>query len=156
MSKHIPVLIIGAGPTGLTMACELAHHGIPFKIIDQNPEHTLGANAVWVQPRTLELLDQMGIASRFINAGNPCHAINLNINGKPLVSIPLNQIDSPYPYILMLPQSETERLLLAHLSELKHHVDRNYELVDIKQSDNEVISTIRLSDGKTKTITSDW
>ncbi len=56
MSKHLPVLIIGAGPTGLMMACELARHNIPFRIIDKKSARAEGSNATWLQTRTLEIL----------------------------------------------------------------------------------------------------
>jgi 2-polyprenyl-6-methoxyphenol hydroxylase-like FAD-dependent oxidoreductase len=156
MNVQSPVLIVGAGPTGLMMACELARHGIPFTIIDKKSERIRSSNATWVQSRTLEILDQIGIVSRFVRAGHPCRAINLYISGKPSATIPLNHIDSPYPYILMLPQSDTERFLTERLRELKHEVERSQELVDIKVEDNNVISTIKMADGKAKTITSQW
>lgn len=156
MSSHIPVLIVGAGPTGLMMACELARHGIAFRIIDKKSERTLTSNATWVQTRTIELLDQIGLAPRFLKAGHPCNAINLYIEGKPLVSIPLSGIDSTYPFILMLPQSETERLLIERLEELKNHVEWTSELIDVKQEDHTVLSTVQLSGGKRETIICDW
>lgn len=156
MIQHIPVLIVGAGPTGLTMACELARRGIPFKIIDQNTEQTRGANAVWIQSRTLELFDSMDLAKRFIKVGNPCHAINLYVNGKELKSIPFSHIDSPYPYILILPQNETERLLNERLAELKHHVDRQLTLISINEENKHITATLQQASGTTKTITCDW
>ncbi len=156
MNTQSPVLIVGAGPTGLMMACELARHKIPFTIIDKKPDRIRSSNATWIQSRTLEIFDQIGIASRFIRAGHPCRAINLYIGGKPLATIPLHHIDSTYPYILMLPQSDTERFLTERLKELKHDVERSQELIDIKMEDDNVISTIKMADGKTKTITSQW
>jgi 2-polyprenyl-6-methoxyphenol hydroxylase-like FAD-dependent oxidoreductase len=156
MSDSIPVLIAGAGPTGLMMACELARHGIAFRIIDKNAGPTLGSNATWIQTRTLEILDHLGIANRFLKAGHTCNAINLYADGKSLLKIPLAQIGSTYPFILMLPQSETERLLNEHLNELKAHVERSLEFIEAKQDKNKVISTIKYPDGRTETITSDW
>lgn len=156
MNSHLPILIVGAGPTGLMMACELARYGIAFRIIDKKPERTLTSNATWVQTRTIELLDQVGLASRFLEAGHPCNAINFYIDGKPLVNLSLKDIDSAYPFILMLPQSETERLLIDRLEEFKHHVEWSSELIDVKQEGSKVLSTIQISGGKMETITSDW
>ena len=138
------------------MACELARHGIAFRIIDKKPERTLASNATWVQTRTIEILDQIGLAPRFLSKGHACKAININIDGKPLVSIPLQDIDSTYPFILMLPQSDTEKLLIERLDELKNHVQWSAELIDVQQEGNKVLSRVRLADGKTETITSDW
>lgn len=156
MDKHTPVLIIGAGPTGLMMACELARHGISFRIIDKKPERTLVSNATWIQTRTIEIFAKIGIVERFINIGHPCNAINLYDKGKLLVTIPLNYIDSIYPFILMLPQSETERLLNERLEELGGHVERPLEFIDLKQDGKIVISTVRYQNGKTEAITSDF
>ncbi len=156
MSNHLPVLIIGAGPTGLMMACELARHGIKFRIIDKKPEQTSCSNATWIQTRTIEILDHLGIVNRFLNIGHACNAINLYASGKHLLKIPLDQIDSTYPFVLMLPQSETEKLLNEYLKELKSHVERSLEFIEAAQEENKVISTIKHLDGKIETITSDW
>ena len=156
MSSHLPVLIVGAGPTGLMMACELARFHIPFRIIDKNPQPTSASNATWIQTGSLELFDHVGIVNQFLKRGHRCDAINLYSHGKALVQIPFAHLDSSYPYVLMMPQSETEKLLTEHLEKSKHKVDRSLELIDVKQQDNQVISTIRHANGKTETITSDW
>ncbi len=156
MSDHIPVLIVGAGPTGLLMACELARHGIKFRIIDKKSEQTSCSNATWIQTRTIEILDHLGIVNRFLIAGHKCNAINLYAGGNHLLKIPLDQIGSTYPFILMLPQSETEKILNTYLKELKSHVERPLEFVEAIQEENKVVSTIKHPDGKTETITSDW
>lgn len=154
--NHLPVLIVGAGPTGLMMACELERYDIPFRIIDQKSEPTQGSNATWIQARTLEIFDTCGLVDRFLKIGHKCEAINFYLSGKPLTKIPLDQIDSMYPFILMLPQSETERLLNKKLEESKIRVERALELINIKQTNDGVVSTIRLHDGDTETITSNW
>jgi len=156
MSNHIPVLIVGAGPTGLLMACELARHGIKFRIIDKKPEQTSCSNATWIQTRTIEILDHLGIVNRFLRAGHKCKAINLYGHGKHLLQIPLDQISSTYPFILMLPQRETEKLLNEYLKELKSHVERPLEFIQATQEENKVVSTIKHSSGKTEIITSNW
>ena len=102
--NQVPVLIVGAGPTGLMMAIELARHKIPFRIIDKNPERTSGSNATWVQARTLEIFNAIGIVDSFLETGHKCHTINFYDNGKYLANISLSKINSVYPFILMLPQ----------------------------------------------------
>lgn len=157
MSSHIPVLIIGAGPTGLLMGCELARHGIPFRIVDKKPERTLTANAVGIQTRTLELLDNLGIVHQFIKIGHECNAIHMHQNGKDLARIPLDLIDSTYHFILSLPQSETERLLTEHLTELKHEVKRPLELTGLTQKDQLITCTLTSLEGdQSETLTCDW
>ncbi|HZW61175.1 MAG TPA: FAD-dependent monooxygenase [Candidatus Babeliales bacterium] len=156
MDKHIPVLIVGAGPTGLMMACELARYGVPFRIVDKKLERTLASNATWVQTRTLELFNQIGILDRFLHAGHRCDAINLYSDGKYLTKLSLNYIDSLYPFILMLPQSETERLLGEYLKELHGQIEWSAELIEVKCDSKIVESNIRSSTGDIETITSDW
>lgn len=156
MNNHIPVLIVGAGPTGLLMACELARHGIKFRLIDKKPEQTSCSNATWIQTRTIEILDHLGIVNRFLKIGHPCNAINLYDNGKHLLKLSLDQINSTYPFILMLPQSETEKLLNEYLKELRNHVERSLEFIEATQEENKVTSTIKHLDGKIEIITSDW
>lgn len=155
MTSQVSVLIVGAGPVGLMMACELGRHGVPVRIIDKKKERTQSSNATWIQSRTLELFDMVGIADRFLKVGYPCEAINFYSHCKHLVNIPLKDLESPYPFILMLPQSETERLLEARLTELNITVERTSELIDIKQADVGVVSTIQSVHG-VETIVSHW
>lgn len=156
MANQLPVLIVGAGPTGLMMGCELARRKIPFRIIDKKQERTLSSNATWIQTRTLEIFAQMGILNRFISVGHSCEAINLYIKGKLLTKLSLEYIDSIYRYILMLPQSETEKILAEYLTELNCRVERGIELIDIKLTHTNALATLQHADGHTETITSDW
>lgn len=154
--NNLPILIVGAGPTGLMMACALARYGITFRIIDKKPERTLASNATWVQTRTMELLDQMGILNRFTKIGHTCNAINLYADGKHLSKLSLKHIDSIYPFILMLPQSETEKLLEEYLNESNQNIERSIELINVTCNSDIVTSTLKYSDGHTETITSNW
>lgn len=154
--NRLPILIVGAGPTGLMMACELARHNIPFRIIDKKSEPTQGSNATWIQTRTLEIFDLLGMAEHFIKIGHKCDAINFYAHGKQVTNLPLSQIDSTYPFILMLPQSKIEQLLNKKLVAEKIQVERSLELIDIKKTNNGMLSTIQLSNGNTENIISDW
>lgn len=149
-------MIVGAGPTGLMMACSLARLGIEFRIIDKKSKRTAASNAIWIQTLTIELFDRMGIAKQFIKAGQPCLAINFYIDGKYLSQLPLNEIDSIYPFILMLPQSETERILEEDLNTFHHFVERSLELIEIEHGSDGTISTLKQSDGQLEKIKSDW
>lgn len=138
------------------MACELARHGIPFRIIDKKTERTPTANAVWIQTRTLEILADLDIVDQFLNKGRICKAINVYYKNKLLSKIPFNYLDSLYHYVLILPQSETERILNAYLESLNFYVERPLELVDIKKV-GDVIDTVVLNgDGLTEVISCDW
>lgn len=155
MSSELPVLIVGAGPTGLTMACELARHGVSFRIIDKKSEPTVASNATWIQPRTLEMLTQMNLVDRFLKLGHSCKTITLYVEGKIVGKISFNNINSFYQFILMLPQSETERLLTARLAELSRDIERSTELIDIRQ-DKKVTAILRHENGMLESVTTDW
>lgn len=156
MNNGLPVLIVGAGPTGLMAACELARHGIPFRIIDKKSEPTLTSNASWIQTRTLEIFDLAGMSERFLRIAQHCKAINLYSKGEYLATIPLNHIESTFPFVAMLPQSDTEKLLIKRLSEFNKEVERSLELIDVKQHDNTVLSTIQHPNGRKEEISSHW
>ncbi|RDI43371.1 FAD-dependent monooxygenase [Aquicella lusitana] len=152
MNDLLPVLIVGAGPTGLMAACELARRGIAFRIIDKNTDRVLTSNAAWIQAGTMELLGTLGLAESFLKVGHPCHAINLYIGGEPLTQISFNGINSTYPFILMLPQSETERLLIEYMKTFNQHVEYSTELIDLQQNDDVILATVKLANGTIETI----
>ena len=107
------VLVTGAGPVGLTMAAELARYGVPVRVIEKAPERTDKSKALVLWSRTLEVLDRSGCGSAFVAAGHKVDAANIITGTKTVGHISFDGVASPYPYALMLPQSETERLL-AH------------------------------------------
>lgn len=152
--SYIPVLIVGAGPSGLAMACELRRHGIPFRLIDKKPEATKTSNAAAIQSRTLEIFHQMGIADRFLARGLRCQGVSMHLGGT-TDSIIFDQIHSPYPYILMLPQSETESILSDRLMELGGTVERSTELNRIHAVDGRYEVSITRGDHN-EVLACDW
>lgn len=141
------VLIVGAGPVGLTMALELARYGVPIRIIDKIPdaEHTSRAVAVW--PRTLELLDRSGAAADLIPEGNKVTVANILSGGRPVASLSLDQVPSPYPFVLMVPQYDTETVLRSRLAAHGVKPDLGIELLDFEQGGDGVSARLRGSDG---------
>ena len=142
-NTDIDVLVVGAGPTGLTMACELLRHGITPRIIDKAPVPTDKSKAFAVHPRTLELLDNMGIVDIFLKEGNECNAFDMYDRGKPLVNAVFDNIESKYPFALMIPQSDSEKILYEHLKSYGVEVERELELKKIKQTDDKVTATLK-------------
>ena len=109
------VLIVGAGPAGLMMACQLAIHQIPFRIIDKNSSSSQNSGALIVQARTLEIFEQMGIAREALSEGVVASKINILYNGKKITATNIKNLGgtlSRFPFLLMLEQSKTEQLLL--------------------------------------------
>ena len=152
----IPVLIVGAGPVGLTMAIELARFRVPVRIIDKGASRSDKSKALAVWSRTLELLDRSGGAEVFVAAGMKVHAANFISGANVLGHINLDNIDSAYRFALMLPQPETERLLEERLQSYGVRVERQAELTAITQSGDHVSSIVHRADGGDETIESDW
>lgn len=153
------VLIIGAGPTGLMMACQLAIRHIPFRILDKNENHTTQSRALVVQARSVEIFDQMGIAQEALRLGEIAQAVNLFVNGKRAFHLDVGNIGAgltAYPFLLMLEQSNTEKLLNDFLASYGQAVERRTELVDFVQDADGVSATIRQADGREEVIQAEW
>src|SRR5882757_6480102 len=125
------VLIVGAGPVGLTAALDLIRHGVPCRIVDKNAARTDKSKALVLWSRTLEVLDHIGGAAPFVAAGMRAHGASLYSDGTRLVHATFDDLDSPYPYALMIPQSETERVLEERLAGEGVRVERCVELTDL-------------------------
>jgi len=148
-----PVLVVGAGPVGLTMACELARHGVPVRVIDKAPERTQFSKALGIHSRTVEILESMGVVEKFLAEGRNAYGTNVYYNGKRIVHIVFDELVCPFPFVLMVPQSETERLLEDHLSSFGVKVERGVELVALEQKEGEVNVTLRGASGSEETST---
>jgi 2-polyprenyl-6-methoxyphenol hydroxylase-like FAD-dependent oxidoreductase len=143
------VLIAGAGPVGMTAACELARFGIPLRIVDKAAQRTDKSKALVLWSRSLELLDRgPGGAAPFVNAGFKALAVNFVArDGELMGHVSMESVKSPFPYGLMLPQSETERLLEERLKGLGVSVERQVEVLGFKPSGTGIHATLRRADG---------
>src|SRR3954453_7686673 len=145
-----PVLIVGAGPTGLVLALWLAKAGIPVRIIDRSAKPGTASRAAGVQARTLEFYHQLGIAREVVDAGLPFAAANLWVRGRKAARVPFGDMGrgiSPYPYMLMYPQDEHERLLIGHLNRLGVKVERPTELVGFEEAAGCIRARLKPTDG---------
>ena len=119
-SLSTDVLVVGAGPTGLMLANQLARRGVRATIIDRHAGPALQTRALGVQARTLEIYSHLGIADRALELGKRATGANLWAEGRPTARIPLGDIGrdlSPYPFLLILGQDDNERLLGETLRE---------------------------------------
>lgn len=146
------VLIVGAGPTGLTMACELARHGVTPRIIDKSPTPSVHSKAFGIHARTLELFETMGIVEPMLGEGNICNGFDMYNRGKPLAHVIFDTLESRYPYFLILAQSDTERILNAHMESFGIGVEREKELVGIERTDSMITARLKLKDGSEELI----
>jgi 2-polyprenyl-6-methoxyphenol hydroxylase-like FAD-dependent oxidoreductase len=147
---QVPVLIAGAGPTGLALALWLRQLGVPFRIVDRNPEPARESRALVVHARTLELYAQVGFAAEAIANGVEFTAINLWARGRKVSRVALGAMGtelSPYPYMLILAQDRHERLLAEKLAALGVRVERQTELTGFEQDDGRVLARLRKPDG---------
>jgi 2-polyprenyl-6-methoxyphenol hydroxylase-like FAD-dependent oxidoreductase len=118
------VLIVGAGPVGLTLATLLRRHGTPFRIVDQGTGPVRESRATDVHARTLELFSTIGLAEPLIALGRRALGASFYSGGRRIARVPVHELATPYPFILGVPQYETERLLLDDLARQGVAVER--------------------------------
>src|SRR5262252_5387320 len=147
-----PVLIVGAGPVGMTMASELTRYGVPVRIVEKSAQRTDKSKALVLWSRTLELLDRGGGSAPFIDAGFKVQAVNLIAGDKVIGRVAMDSVRSPYPYGLMLPQSETERLLEERLRDLGVIVERQVEATALKSGEDRIEAALRQADGREESV----
>ena len=141
MIDPIPVLIVGAGPTGLWLALWLTRLGIRVRIVDRAAEPGTTSRALAVHARTMEFGDQVGIADVLVEAGVRVEALNLWAGGRHAARVPIRRIGeglSPFPFPLFLPQDVHERLLIERLEDLGVTVERSIALTRVEQDEQRV------------------
>jgi 2-polyprenyl-6-methoxyphenol hydroxylase-like FAD-dependent oxidoreductase len=153
--NQVPILIVGAGPTGLTMAIELARRGVLIRIVDKLVHPTEYSKALGIVPRTMETFEDMGIISSFLDRGKHLNCFNFHLEGKE-IHYRLSALDSYYSFILSLPQGETEKILSNKLHELGVEVERGVRLETFSEKDGTIIASLQYSDGKEETIPFSW
>jgi 2-polyprenyl-6-methoxyphenol hydroxylase-like FAD-dependent oxidoreductase len=144
------VLVVGAGPVGLTMAAELARHGASCRIIDRLAEPLSYCRAIGVTPRTLEVWDDMGVVQPLIDAGLWLVGTRSYLNRSAAQDTPVDLFDLPYGH-LGIPQPETERILTEHLAKFGVEVERPVALTSLKQDTRGVEVELLTSDNLTET-----
>jgi 3-(3-hydroxy-phenyl)propionate hydroxylase len=146
-----PVLIVGAGPTGLAAAMSLARSRVPVRIVDQAERPAPYSRAIGIQARTLELLEQHRVVEPFLAHGHRAHAASLHADGRVIAQLDFDPLQTRYPYLLFVDQSVTERLLAEHLASLGVTVERGRTLVACDAGDagdGTLDVTLRDADGR--------
>lgn len=139
------VLIVGAGPTGLTLAVALAAQGVATVVIDAQAEGANTSRAAVVHARTLEVVEPLGVSDRLVALGLQAGRFTIRDRDRILVPIEFGGLLSRYPYTLMVSQAVTESVLLERARELGVVVRRPCALVGSSQDEEGVVAT--LSDG---------
>lgn len=157
----LPVLVVGAGPTGLMLANELVRHGVVPRIIDRSAAPPTTSRALVVQPRTLEIFDDIGVIDEAIAAGNAVRNLTLTF-AKSTVELDIaGQLTGPqnhtaYPALRTLSQHDTERILTEQLSRQGVKVERGRALTDLTQNGEVVTVSLRGEDGSIETMRCRW
>lgn len=125
-------LIVGAGPTGLSTALQLARAGIFPRIIDEAAEPASQSRALLVNHHSLDLLEASGASDLLLEHGNRILGLKLTINGRPAGRLSMEGMPHPYPFLLIIPQDRTERILEAALKALGIHVERKTKFIGLK------------------------
>jgi 2-polyprenyl-6-methoxyphenol hydroxylase-like FAD-dependent oxidoreductase len=135
------VLIVGAGPSGLTLAASLVKKGVATTVVDRQPAGANTSRAAVVNARTLEVLEDLDVARRLVKEGIQAPRFSIRDRARTLIPIDFSELPTDYPYSLMVPQSTTEKLLLDRLVELGGSVIRPKTLSSITQDADGVTAT---------------
>lgn len=152
---HTDVLVVGAGPTGLMLANQLARQGVRVMIIDRHSGPAQQTRAMAVHARTLEIYSKMGIVDRALELGRRGNGANMWAEGQWTARIPLGEIGkgvSPFPYVLMLGQDDNERILGDRLASLGVDIQWNTELVSMARRSDGMLANLKWPDGSVRTI----
>ncbi|MFF2467016.1 FAD-dependent oxidoreductase [Streptomyces mirabilis] len=149
--QTIDVLIVGAGPSGSALAIDLVRRGLDVRIVDRSPHAFDGSRAKGIQPRSLEVLEDLGALDDVLAGGDLYPKLGLHAGpiGVPWKMFPHKEAtpDVPYPNTWLIPQFRTDRALHARLSELGREVEFSKELTELTQDEDTVVAKVVGADG---------
>lgn len=146
----VDVLVVGAGPTGLMLASALHGFGVRIRIVDRLIDRAHESRALVVHARSLEILRDLGVEGALRRRGNTSTRIAVHLNAKKHFIIPFDDIgavDTEFPFILFISQSETEGVLGDHLASVGQRVDRGVEVTSLVADESGVLCTLEHLDG---------
>jgi 2-polyprenyl-6-methoxyphenol hydroxylase-like FAD-dependent oxidoreductase len=149
------VLIVGAGPSGLSLAAELKRRGVNAVIVDQQPAGANTSRACVVHARTMEALEPLGVTRDLLADGVKVPIFRIRDRDQPLLTIDFSDIPSAYRFTLMIPQNRVEQILLQHLQSLGCNVMRPCKLIRYTTSPSLVEAQIQVN-GSDKSIKAQW
>ncbi len=141
LTTKTDVLVVGAGPTGLTVALGLVARGHDVTIIDEQSEGQNTSRASVVYPRTLEVLEPYEVATRLSAQGLHAARFTIRDRDRVLMTVPFHQLPTAYPYTLLVSQAVTEAVLVQRLNEMGARVQRPYKLTGLQQDERGVTAT---------------
>jgi 2-polyprenyl-6-methoxyphenol hydroxylase-like FAD-dependent oxidoreductase len=150
------VLVVGAGPTGLTLASELYRHGVPCRIVERAAEPNPVSRATDMHARTLEVLQDMGLVDEALAIGHPHRGVSIFADGRSLARMTFEQLDSPFPFMLAITQDRTEALLERHLERLGGRVERKVETARVEPQNDGAMATLLHGNGTWEKANARW
>ncbi|MEW6994410.1 FAD-dependent monooxygenase [Colwelliaceae bacterium MEBiC 14330] len=132
-SQMNEVLIVGAGPVGLTLAIILQRNNIPHKIIEKRQQRQPFSKAFAIHSRTLEVFEDLGILDKVLSKSLPVTEMNIYSNGKRLINYSFKSLDIPYQFVASIPQGDIEKILVKEYQRLGGHVEEGVELIALAQ-----------------------
>jgi 2-polyprenyl-6-methoxyphenol hydroxylase-like FAD-dependent oxidoreductase len=144
------VLIVGAGPTGLALACQFVRYGIDFVLIEKREGVTAYSKALGVHARTLEIYEQLGLAQQAVEEGAIATKARMLKRGEVRAELDLSNLGTrltAYPYVLFFEQSKNEQLLYDYLKQNGKIVHWQTELISFSQTDEQVTAQVQTTDG---------
>ncbi|MGW4247821.1 FAD-dependent monooxygenase [Nocardia sp. NPDC004722] len=154
------VLVAGAGPTGLALAIDLARRGIGVRIVDKAEEFFVGSRGDGIQPRTLEVFEDLGVLDAVLAQGMPQAPLLIHVDGQFVMERRMSDwrepsAEVPHPNPWVLAQADTERVLRERLAELGVRVESGTALVEFSGGDDAVTATLEHA-GKRETVRVDY
>ena len=141
------VLIVGAGPTGLTLAIVLRRYDIDCRIIDREADYHVHSRGKGIQPRTLEIFNDLGIAATLPATGTSSGSVRFYTNRQPVAEVvlpePAPRPGIPYPGLLIIPQFQTERILRERLGDFGVTIELGRQLVSFHDTGDGVVATVK-------------
>lgn len=151
------VLIVGAGPVGMVLACELLAHGVRADVISKLRRQSPHSRATILWPRVLELLDRVGVGQKLVGGGHYFDQMNYYSQKKMIGLIRFDRLRGVgYPFAITIPQWRTEEILEEHLASLGGEIEYDTTFTDGSQDQAGVRCRLRLPDGRTQTRTYDY
>ncbi|MFG3042978.1 MULTISPECIES: FAD-dependent monooxygenase [unclassified Streptomyces] len=151
------VLIVGAGPVGMVLACELLTHGVRVDIISELRRESPHSRATILWPRVLELLDRVGVGRKLVDSGHYFDQMNYYSQKKMIGLVRFDRLRGvAYPFAITIPQWRTEQVLESHLAELGGAVAYDTTFVEGTQDRDGVRCDLRLPDGRQESRTYDY
>lgn len=153
---EVDVLIVGAGPVGLTLGCELIRRGLSCRLIDALPQPVVYSKAAVVHARTMEVLDTLGVADALIRRSKLIHGMSSFSQGKRVTHILFDEIESPFPHVYGISQHDTEAVLSQRFQQLGGTIERALRLDSLVQDDEGVTAVLLGADGQPEQVRTRW